>query len=151
MLVATSIYLVNILQGESECWTDQLKYHTGYSESDLEDCAAELRTLIADAPREPACALRYSLNSNGHSKSDSVMRIEIVRVIARPPFLLLRFTVGCDAYSQQVQESFLPFMPTSASCCSLSALLRLNRIQVSHANHGRGESACWLRACPVGS
>jgi len=53
MLVASSIYLINTLQEEDTCWSEQLKHHTGYDVSDLEDCAAELRSLIADAPREP--------------------------------------------------------------------------------------------------
>ena len=53
MLVASSIYLINTLQEEDTCWSEQLKHHTGYDISDLEDCTAELRSLIADAPREP--------------------------------------------------------------------------------------------------
>ena len=66
MLVAASILLVNTLQEKSECWTEQLKHHTGYSETDLEDCVSELRSLIADAPREPARFLRCSLSHSSH-------------------------------------------------------------------------------------
>jgi LmbE family N-acetylglucosaminyl deacetylase len=52
MLVASSLYLANILREEPESWTEQLVHHTGYITGDLEACVAELRALIRDVPRE---------------------------------------------------------------------------------------------------
>ena len=52
MLVASSLFLANILREEPESWTEQLVHHTGYITGDLEACVAELRALIRDVPRE---------------------------------------------------------------------------------------------------
>ena len=52
MLVASSLYLANILREEPESWTEQLVQHTGYITGDLEACVGELRALIRDVPRE---------------------------------------------------------------------------------------------------
>ena len=52
IMVAASIFLTNTLRNESEAWTDQLEHHTGYTPVELEECVGEMRSLVADAPKE---------------------------------------------------------------------------------------------------
>ena len=69
-LVAASIYFSNTLRAESECWTEQLQHHTGYTVPDLELCVDELRALLRDASKEQKYKAVFKKFS--HKQFDSV-------------------------------------------------------------------------------
>ncbi|XP_010534411.1 PREDICTED: cyclin-B1-3-like [Tarenaya hassleriana] len=67
MLAASAVYAARCSLNRSPAWTDTLKFHTGYSESQLMDCA-KLLTFIHSKSRESklhAVCKKYSSSERG--------------------------------------------------------------------------------------
>ena len=153
MLVASSLYLANILREEPESWTEQLAHHTGYITGDLEACVAELRTLIRDVPREtvllfsasppplplPTSCLSFPTHLYGRTRSVSSCRcVQRTHMCVSGVFLNCIDAQVLNCAAAEVQGGVQEILPSHIRVCGPASGAAAPR-------HGRNYCCCALK------